>query len=218
MQCTKGYGLEDFWNITRKHQGGHRARYICIWPNVCVNMHEGAHIGRFRFGAMDRYDHHGHRSPFWVRGVERNGERQEKSHGRILFKGPGKLMWGGPAPGLASSVANSLVDTRTTSVWPWVVRFMLSLGLRARRTPPLLPSVVHSHNHSARRLTRWLPHRSGALPPPLRVAAGGSARSFAAYSIAIAFGAGVGFIAYESYQPFRHTVLAVVRCSRVAGE
>ena len=29
--------------------------------------------------------------------------------------------------------------------------------------------------------------------------------------------AGAGYVAYEHYQPFRHTVLAVVRCSRVAG-
>ena len=28
---------------------------------------------------------------------------------------------------------------------------------------------------------------------------------------------GLGYIAYENYKPFRHTVLAVVRCSRVAG-
>ena len=28
----------------------------------------------------------------------------------------------------------------------------------------------------------------------------------------------LGYVAYENYQPFRHTVLAVVRCSRVAGE
>lgn len=26
-----------------------------------------------------------------------------------------------------------------------------------------------------------------------------------------------GYLAYEQYQPFRHTVLAVVRCSRIAG-
>jgi len=50
------------------------------------------------------------------------------------------------------------------------------------------------------------------------VGAGHGARSFAATLIAVAFGAGVGFIAYENYQPFRHTVLAVARCSRVAGE
>lgn len=28
---------------------------------------------------------------------------------------------------------------------------------------------------------------------------------------------GTGYVAYENYQPFRHTVLAVARCSRVAG-
>lgn len=28
---------------------------------------------------------------------------------------------------------------------------------------------------------------------------------------------GIGYVTYENYQPFRHTVLAVVRCSRVAG-
>jgi aarF domain-containing kinase len=27
----------------------------------------------------------------------------------------------------------------------------------------------------------------------------------------------LGYLTYENYQPFRHTVLAVVRCSRVAG-
>ena len=96
---------------------------------------------------------------------------------------------------------------------------MLSLGLRTRRahTPSL--GVFHSQS-SVRHLSRWLPRRSRKLPlPPLRgVAGSGGARSFAAYSIALAFGVGVGFTAYENYQPFRHTVLAVVRCSRVAGE
>lgn len=29
--------------------------------------------------------------------------------------------------------------------------------------------------------------------------------------------AGLGYVAYENYKPFRHTVLAVARCSRVAG-
>lgn len=28
---------------------------------------------------------------------------------------------------------------------------------------------------------------------------------------------GLGYAAYENYKPFRHTMLAVVRCSRVAG-
>lgn len=28
---------------------------------------------------------------------------------------------------------------------------------------------------------------------------------------------GAGVVAYETYQPFRHTVLAVVRCSRIGG-
>lgn len=29
---------------------------------------------------------------------------------------------------------------------------------------------------------------------------------------------GAGWVAYEKYQPFRHTALAAVRCSRIAGE
>ena len=117
------------------------------------------------------------------------------------------------------SIASSLV-IEAQHVWPARVRvrFMLSLGLRARRThtPPF--GALHSHS-SVRHLARWLPRRSGTLPPPrLRGVASRGARSFAAYSIALAFGVGVGFTAYENYQPFRHTVLAVVRCSRVAGE
>jgi len=97
-------------------------------------------------------------------------------------------------------------------------RFMLSLGLRARCTPSLL-ALTPSYVSFTRHLTRWPPRRSRIPPPrPLRSDVIGGPRSFAAYSIAIAFGAGVGFIAYENYQPFRHTVLAVVRCSRVASE
>jgi hypothetical protein len=97
-------------------------------------------------------------------------------------------------------------------------RFMLSLGLRARCTPSLL-ALAPSYVSFTRHLTRW-PQRRSRIPPPhpLRSDVIGGPRSFAAYSIAIAFGAGVGFIAYENYQPFRHTVLAVVRCSRVASE
>jgi len=95
------------------------------------------------------------------------------------------------------------------------LRFMLSLGLRARYTHSLTPSYVSFTRH----LTRWPPRRSRISPPNrLRSDVTGGSRSFAAYSIAIAFGAGVGFIAYENYQPFRHTALAVVRCSRVASE
>lgn len=89
-------------------------------------------------------------------------------------------------------------------------RFMLSLGLRARRTP----SIAFT-----RRLTRLPQRRSRSpLPLPFRSDVTSGARSFATYSIAAAFGAGVGFIAYENYPPFRHTLLAVVRCSRVASE
>jgi len=104
-------------------------------------------------------------------------------------------------------------------VRPARLRFMLSLALRARRTHPPPLGLVHSHSY-VRYLSRWLPRRSGKLPPPpvRGGAGGGGARSFAAYSIALGFGVGVGFTAYENYQPFRHTVLAVVRCSRVAGE
>lgn len=93
---------------------------------------------------------------------------------------------------------------------------MLSLGLRARCTPSLL-ACTPSYVPFTRHLTRWPPRRSRVPSPhPLRSDVIGGPRSFATYSIAIAFGAGVGFIAYENYQPFRHTVLAVVRCSRVA--
>jgi hypothetical protein len=198
------------------HQGGLTSRYICIWPNVCVNIHEGTHLGHIRSGAIDRHDHHGHRSPFWVRvHFPRGGVERKEKERRNVVQRPGRTEWGGPATGLASSHRQQFGRQGPTSVWPARVKFMLSLGLRARRTLPLIPRIIHSHNSSARRLTRWLPRRSGTLPqaPPLR-----GARSFAASSIAIALGAGVGFIAYENYQPFRHSVLAVVRCSRVAGE
>ena len=91
---------------------------------------------------------------------------------------------------------------------------MLFAGLCARRTALFVPTSPS--NFSIRRLGRW-PFRRSGQASPLRPP-GAGARPLAAYSIAIAFGAGVGFVAYEKYQPFRHTVLAVVRCSRVAGE
>lgn len=194
----------------RMNQGGLTARCVCIWPNVCANMHHGTHLGHIRPGAIDTHDHHGHRSPFWIRvyisrrGVERKGEKE------YVVQGPGQRaeLRGGPA-----THRQQFGRQGPTSVWPARVKFMLSLGLRARHTPPLVHGILRSHNSSARRLTRWVPRRPGTFPPPLR-----GARSFAAYSIAIACGAGVGFIAYENYQPFRHSVLAIVRCSRVAGE
>jgi hypothetical protein len=73
-------------------------------------MHHGTHLGHIRSGAIDKNDHHGHRSPFWVkvylsrRGVERNGEKG------YVVQGPGAELMGGPATGLASSIASSLVD------------------------------------------------------------------------------------------------------------
>ena len=95
---------------------------------------------------------------------------------------------------------------------------MLSFGLRTRRTPSVL-CATPPFNSSTKRLSRLPFRRPEKLPPPpLRGVVSRGARSFAATSIAIAFGAGVGFIAYENYQPFRHTVLAIVRCSRVASE
>jgi len=107
-------------------------------------------------------------------------------------------------------ISSTLVLSRTrpkTSGLPGI-RSMLSFHLRTRLlcVAPLL----------TRRLTRWSPRPSASgthPPPPLR-----RAGSFATYSTAIAFGVGVGYIAYENYRPFRHTALAVVRCSRVAGE
>ena len=41
--------------------------------------------------------------------------------------------------------------------------------------------------------------------------------SWLAYPTSFLLLAGVGIVAYENYQPFRHTVLAVARCSRIAG-
>ncbi|KAN0132090.1 ABC1 family domain containing protein [Lactarius tabidus] len=90
---------------------------------------------------------------------------------------------------------------------------MLPAGLCARRTALFVRTTPPS-NFSTRRLGRW-PFRRSGQPSPLRPP-GSGARPLAAYSIAIAFGVGVGFVAYENYQPFRHTVLAVDRCSRVA--
>ncbi|KAH8993315.1 ABC1-domain-containing protein, partial [Lactarius hatsudake] len=85
------------------------------------------------------------------------------------------------------------------------------------RTAPFIRTTPPS-NSFVRHLGRWPFRRSGS-PPPLRpLGVGASTRSrVAAYSIAITFGVGIGFIAYENHQPFRHTVLAVIRCSRVAG-
>jgi hypothetical protein len=148
--------------------------------------------------------------------VERNGDKRMSTTVHCSRPGHSDVGRAGHRACIIASPAVWVHKGQPEPACP--VRFMLSLGLRTRRTSPLLPGVVHSHNYSARRLTRWLPRRSGTLPPPPRHgAAGGGARSFAAYSIAITVGAGVGFIAYENYQPFRHTVLAIVRCSRVAG-
>src|SRR5258707_14259133 len=98
-------------------------------------------------------------------------------------------------------------------VWISSHRDMLFLRFGASCATP--PSYVSFTRHLPR-----CPSNHSRIPPPrpLHSDVTRGARSFAAYSIAIAFGAGVGFITYENYQPFRHTVLAVVRCSRVASE
>ena len=188
---------------------------------------EGVHLGHFRSGAIDENDQlaitmdtvvrFGLEFPFSPRRLWRNGDKTRTTSVKCSAstRSGTEPMWGGPVAALASSHRQQF----GRHVRPARVKFMLSLALRARRTHPPPLGVVHSHS-SVRHLARWLPRRSGKLPPPpLRgVAGGGGARSFAAYSIALAFGAGVGFTAYENYQPFRHTILAVVRCSRVAGE
>jgi hypothetical protein len=76
------------------NRGGLTARFtcICIWPNVYDGT-RGAHVGHFRSGAGGQtrspHDHHGHRSPFWVRVftfsaeiVERNGDKTTIAHAR----------------------------------------------------------------------------------------------------------------------------------------
>lgn len=150
--------------------------------------------------------------------MERNGDKTTSAHAG-MGQGPGQTDVG-RAGNRACIIHRQQFGRRQSAVRPvrvWFVWFMLSFRSCARRTPLL--AGIHSYNSLPRRLTRWLPRRSGALPlPPRRGVVGAGARSFAATSIAVAFGVGVGFIAYENYQPFRHTVLAVVRCSRVAGE
>ena len=45
----------------------------------------------------------------------------------------------------------------------------------------------------------------------------GGGRLYVAVPAALLTVGALGYVTYENYQPFRHTVLAVVRCSRVAG-
>lgn len=49
-------------------------------------------------------------------------------------------------------------------------------------------------------------------PPPKRIS------SWISYPATLLLLSGGTWYAYENYQPFRHTVLAVVRCSRVGGK
>ncbi|KAI0268807.1 ABC1 family-domain-containing protein [Gloeopeniophorella convolvens] len=91
---------------------------------------------------------------------------------------------------------------------------MLSSGFFTRHTTSL-SRTAPATGFLSRRLSRGphFPKKPLHHTSARRVA---GTRSLAAYSIAITFGAGVTFVAYENYQPFRHTVLAVARCSRVA--
>ena len=84
----------------------------------------------------------------------------------------------------------------------------LSRGLlRSRHSLPASSSL------SNRFLSRW-PSR---FIKPRKARQPSNGKPWLAYASAFALISGSSWVAYENYQPFRHALLAAVRCSRVAG-
>lgn len=96
---------------------------------------------------------------------------------------------------------------------------MNSLGRRCLSFPVYRPSV--SGTSSTKRLPRKLPSIGAWRGQSSSSSARDSIRSrvnpWIAWPTTVVVLAGAGIVAYETYQPFRHTVLAVVRCSRIGG-
>jgi aarF domain-containing kinase len=85
------------------------------------------------------------------------------------------------------------------------------------RSRPCCPTLLSPYLY--RRQTRWL---QTIEPPNTHKSSGYSGWSKTSPwifhpSCAVIFGAAC-FVTYQTSQPFRHSVLAVVRCSRVAGK
>lgn len=73
-------------------------------------------------------------------------------------------------------------------------------------------NVVHSSRLS-RTGPKYRPLSTGAAPISTKRS---SAKPWILYPATALLLGGAGYVAYENYQPFRHTLLAVVRCSRIA--
>lgn len=94
---------------------------------------------------------------------------------------------------------------------PWLQQCSRRFSLTGLATTRTLPSPRRRFQHTSSH-----PSPSPSLPSasskPQRL------NSWLAYPTSVLLLAGAVFAAYENYQPFRHTVLAVARCSRIAGE
>jgi hypothetical protein len=92
-------------------------------------------------------------------------------------------------------------------------RPMLALGCRSqlRSRSLVLPAA------RVVRKNAWCNHYTNASRFPALPSASKPGRNSLMFAATTLFLAGAGYVAYEYYTPFRHTTLAVVRCSRVAG-
>lgn len=64
----------------------------------------------------------------------------------------------------------------------------------------------------SRRNLRIARHRISPIDSPPK------SKPWVLYPVSVLLLGGASWVAYENVQPFRHTLLASVRCSRVAGE
>lgn len=86
-----------------------------------------------------------------------------------------------------------------------------SLGWRSLTQP--------QHFNPARKLLRLDLHTSAQpLPVPKEIFNAWRGKPWVIYPTTFFLLSGAGLYAFDNYQPLRHTVLAVARCSRVARE
>lgn len=138
--------------------------------------------------------------------VTRPDRRRVLPHYELFTSRPSPPSHVVPFHTLASQVMQAFSRT-------WVRRCNQQLFAlaHARNPPARFPSF------SERRAQHTFASSPSAPGPSASSSRSRRLSSWLAYPGSFLLLAGVSVVAYENYQPFRHAVLAVVRCSRIAG-
>lgn len=113
--------------------------------------------------------------------------------------------------------SSHFLSKHSSSRLPYTLKPMLALGRYRHCSSSLQASFVGALKRTGQQKARPLrrSQTTSSLNAPAKPSS--SVRTYLALPATLLALYGLGYVAYENSQPFRHTVLAVVRCSRVAG-